>query len=168
MIDTKTGTAHPPIPVGDGPVALAVSADGHTVYVANEAGGSIAVIDAQHEPVFKNAFPVGAKPTSIALRHDGRQLYVTGRDTGTPLRLRRGHVRAHAAVPGGHVARRRRRLAGWEPDLRGRPGFDRPHHPRARHGMSSLAFLRNQSRWSRPANLTGWRRRSSGRIGSTS
>src|SRR5262249_61752178 len=45
VIDTTSNTVTATIPVGDGPVGVAVSPDGSTVYVANFIDGAVSVVD---------------------------------------------------------------------------------------------------------------------------
>ena len=47
-IDTATGTAGSPITVGSNPIAVAITPDGSTAYVANLTGNTVTPIDTVH------------------------------------------------------------------------------------------------------------------------
>jgi YVTN family beta-propeller protein len=68
----------PRAPHGSGPNALALSPDGHTLYVANADNNDVAVVDLAHEggPRVMGLIPTGWYPTAVALSADGRTLYV--------------------------------------------------------------------------------------------
>ena len=106
MIDTATNTAGPTrIPVGDVPVAIAITPDGKTAYVANATRQRL--VDRhrdQHER--RRAITVGNEPTAIAITPDGKTAYVTnsGSEHRHPDRHRHqhgGHRSPSAATPAG-------------------------------------------------------------------
>jgi YVTN family beta-propeller protein len=80
VIDTATNqVVGAPIPVGDGPFAIAVSPDGTRAYAANLLGESVTVIDtATAQPL--TSIPVGKEPDAIATSPDGSRAYVALRD----------------------------------------------------------------------------------------
>ena len=78
------------ISVGSSPGALAVSADGKRLYVANTGSGTVSVIntdtyqriDANPSNIFSTDITVGSSPSALALGADGR-LYVANRGSNT-------------------------------------------------------------------------------------
>ncbi|MBI3783570.1 MAG: DUF4215 domain-containing protein [Deltaproteobacteria bacterium] len=75
VIDTATDTAVDLIQLHqDRPTALAISADGARLYVANW-GGSISIIDTAQRRVM-NTIPLGQGLAGLALSPDGNRLYV--------------------------------------------------------------------------------------------
>jgi YVTN family beta-propeller protein len=82
VIDTATGTVAGTIPVGTGPVRVAVSRDGTHAYVTNGGSDSISVIDTSCPldetsctPVI-DTIPTGPGPSALAVTPDGTRLYV--------------------------------------------------------------------------------------------
>jgi YVTN family beta-propeller protein len=79
VIDTATNTASPTtIPVGAHPIAIAITPDGKTVYVANEGSNNVSVIDTATNTASPTTIPVGAHPNAIAITPDGKTAYVAG------------------------------------------------------------------------------------------
>jgi YVTN family beta-propeller protein len=78
-IDTATATAGPPITVGTGPVAVAITPDGRTAYVTNIQSGDVTPIDIATNtaggPITLNT-PLAANPGLIAITPDGSTAYV--------------------------------------------------------------------------------------------
>ncbi|HVO34116.1 MAG TPA: beta-propeller fold lactonase family protein, partial [Gemmatimonadales bacterium] len=73
-------------PHGSTPNALALSADGKTLYVANADNNAVAVVDlGSEEPRVKGLIPTGWYPTAVALSADGRTLYVANGKGGGSL-----------------------------------------------------------------------------------
>ena len=73
-------------PEGSTPIALAISSDNRTLYVANADNNDICVIDVTQKDkgVVKGFIPTGWYPTSLALTPDGKRLIVgTGKGLGT-------------------------------------------------------------------------------------
>lgn len=70
------------ITVGRSPQGLAISPDGTSLYVANNGGGTVSVVDTATNRV-KNTIPVGYNPRNIAVSPDGSLLYVTNYTSGT-------------------------------------------------------------------------------------
>jgi YVTN family beta-propeller protein len=68
-------------PVGTSPQGLDISADGHTLYVANAGNNDVAVVQLaakprEHDEV-KGLIPTGWYPTTVTLARDGSRLLVT-------------------------------------------------------------------------------------------
>ncbi|MDV6278221.1 hypothetical protein R3Q06_32670 [Rhodococcus erythropolis] len=64
------------VPVGNGPVAVAVTPDGGRAYVTNGSDKSVSVIDTATDTVV-DTVPVGAFPAGVAITPDGARTYVT-------------------------------------------------------------------------------------------
>lgn len=73
------------IPVGKWPGSLAVSPDGHYVYVANDGAGTVSVIDTSTGAVVGKPIPVGITPTVIVVSPDGSHVYVDGNPINGPF-----------------------------------------------------------------------------------
>jgi YVTN family beta-propeller protein len=79
---------HPPlpssvaatIPVGTGPVGVAVAPDSGHAYVTNAGSGSVSVIDIGSNTVTVT-ISVGTSPQGVAVTPDGRYAYITNRDS---------------------------------------------------------------------------------------
>jgi YVTN family beta-propeller protein len=81
-IATATNTPGPPIPVGSGPWAFAITPDGKTAYVINFYSHSVTPIaTATNTP--GPPIPVGQGPRAIAITADGRTAYVASWQGGT-------------------------------------------------------------------------------------
>jgi YVTN family beta-propeller protein len=93
VIDTRTQRVDgPPIPVGNGPVGVAVHPDGSRVYVANNVSGTVSVIDPASRLVVHIIVEVGRGPTGLAVTPDGAFLFVANDLSDTvrdPCRRRR-------------------------------------------------------------------------------
>ncbi len=82
VVDTETNTISAQISLkGEhgrymDPGGMAVSPDGATIYVANESGNSLSIVDLITRQVRTN-IPVGFGPQSVALTPDGRYVYLT-------------------------------------------------------------------------------------------
>jgi YVTN family beta-propeller protein len=85
-IDTATGTTGPPIAVGNGPGAIAITPNGKTAYVVNQNSGTVTPIDVLTNTPGK-PIPVGSFPQGIAIAPDGNTAYVANgsSDTVTPI-----------------------------------------------------------------------------------
>ncbi len=81
-IDLGTNTAGAAIPVGDEPIAIAITPDASKAYVANGSGNSVTPIDLATNSAGP-AIPVGFYPMSIAMSPDGRIAWVA--NTGNYL-----------------------------------------------------------------------------------
>ncbi len=99
-IDLETNTAGPAIPVGDEPVAIAITPDGKTAYVANASGDSVTPINTATNTAGP-AIPTGAdtEPYVIAITPDGTTAWTAniGMRTVTPIDLATKTV--GAAIP---------------------------------------------------------------------
>ncbi len=83
VIDTATNTViGGDITVGDGPIAVAISRDGSTVYVTNDNVATVSVIDTATNTVGAT-ISVGGFPRAVAVSPDGSTVYVAnaGDDT---------------------------------------------------------------------------------------
>ena len=63
--DGRRLALNPPLHVGDGPAALAFSAAGHLLFVADSRSGDVAVVRTKSNSLF-TLIPVGASPNAIA------------------------------------------------------------------------------------------------------
>ncbi|MFB9839948.1 YncE family protein [Actinoallomurus acaciae] len=81
------------IPAGDGPIDVALSADGRTAYAADQSGGTLAVVDLRRGAVTRSV-PTGAGPLSVATDpRTGRVLVVNRTDANVSIvDPRRGSV----------------------------------------------------------------------------
>ncbi|QYL20729.1 Ig-like domain-containing protein [Mycolicibacterium diernhoferi] len=70
--------------VGSHPIGLAVSPDGKRVYVANSAGGTVAVINTATNAVIAGArTDIASQQHDVAVSPDGKRVYVTSRNYST-------------------------------------------------------------------------------------
>ena len=96
VIDATTDTIIDTIPVGTVPTGIAVSPDGHRVYVSNGVDATVSVIDAATDTVI-DTVPVGATPAGVSVHPDGSRVYVANSgdddvsviDTATNMELYR-------------------------------------------------------------------------------
>ncbi|MCM3748203.1 YncE family protein [Paenibacillus pasadenensis] len=104
VYQTSTNRRIAKIPVGKGPLGLAVSQDGSRVYVTNSGSNSISVISASANRVI-HTIPVGDTPFLVALSPDNRKAYVTnsGSDTVSEVSLRINQV--SKTIPAGPAPR---------------------------------------------------------------
>jgi YVTN family beta-propeller protein len=83
VIDTLTNTVIDTIPVGNGPLGIAITPDGTRAYVTNFFfGNTVSVIDTLTNTVI-DTIPVGNFPEGIAITPDGTRAYVTNSGDGT-------------------------------------------------------------------------------------
>ena len=66
------------IEVGEGPIGIAVTPDGNTLYVSNELESTVDVIDTRSHAIIWT-IPVSAGPTGLAISPDGENVYVACR-----------------------------------------------------------------------------------------
>ncbi len=95
-INTSTDTTGKPIPVGPGPMAIAITPNGRWAYVANAGwwtheGHTVTPIDLATNTTLP-PIPVGAAPIAIAITPNGRWAYVANSGYGsdstvTPINL---------------------------------------------------------------------------------
>ena len=76
-IATATDTAGPPIAVGTSPIAVAITPDGTTAYVANSDSGNVTPV-ATASNTARSAITLGGSPSGIAITPDGASAYVSG------------------------------------------------------------------------------------------
>jgi YVTN family beta-propeller protein len=89
FIKVATGAMGSPIPVGDDPVAIAITPDGSTAYVANHGDGTITPVSLDTNTAGA-PIPVGVDPIAIAITPDGGVAYVlwgNGHGFITPVTL---------------------------------------------------------------------------------
>jgi YVTN family beta-propeller protein len=86
VIDLRMGRILTTIPVGAGPMAIAVTPDRQRVYVGNHLGGSISVISTASNMVEQTIEIPGAygrsAPLGLAITPDGGKLYVSSASDG--------------------------------------------------------------------------------------
>ncbi len=70
------------VPVGDGPVGVAITPDGAFAYVTNGNSGTVSVIETASNTVVATV-RVGIRPAGVAITPDGAFAYVTNIDSGT-------------------------------------------------------------------------------------
>ncbi|WP_030663482.1 YncE family protein [Streptomyces rimosus] len=100
-VDTHTGTAYATdltndriiavspykteprfIPTGDAPIGIDLSADGRTAYTANQAAGTLSVVDLRKGTVTRTV-TTGAGAISVAADHRSGRVFVANRGSGT-------------------------------------------------------------------------------------
>jgi YVTN family beta-propeller protein len=79
-VDTRTGTAGPPIAVGSGPDGMTVA--GGDLFVANNNSNDVTVLDTSTNAVIKT-IPVGSVAADVAATPDGKTVWVTNFGDGT-------------------------------------------------------------------------------------
>jgi YVTN family beta-propeller protein len=83
-IDVKTRTKHPDdIPVGAGPLGVAVTPDGKTAFVTNSGSGTVSTIDVKTRTKHPTDITVGSLPFLVAVTPDGKTAFVTNNGSGT-------------------------------------------------------------------------------------
>lgn len=87
-----------PIPVGRGPMGIAVSPDGGEVYVANQSDGTVTMICTDDWTT--QTVPVGAGPTGVAVHPGGGRVYVANQADGSVSVLDAESLRTLAVVRG--------------------------------------------------------------------
>jgi YVTN family beta-propeller protein len=114
-VDLASKRAGPPIKVGNGPRAIAITPGGRTAYVANSGSGTVTPISTVTGRAGR-PIRVGRDPRAIAITPGGRTAYVANSGSGTvtpistvtgragrPIRVGRD-PRAIAITPGGRTA----------------------------------------------------------------
>jgi YVTN family beta-propeller protein len=76
VLDTGNELELARIPVGDGPIQVLLTADGHKLYVSNLASSEIIVIETANFQIL-DRLEVAEQPLDMALSPDGRTIYVT-------------------------------------------------------------------------------------------
>src|SRR5438067_1694298 len=86
-----------------GPSALAFSADGKTLYVAEQDEGAVAVLDPGSGKLLASIPSGGKEPTALALSADGKTLAVTNGFSGSLgiIDTEKRALRASVPIPGG-------------------------------------------------------------------
>lgn len=91
IVDPDTGRLDARIPVGRGPVGVAVSEYGERVYVANYGDNTLSVVDVAEGKVV-GTVPIGYNPYAVAVSPDGKRVYVTNQPHGRGNRPIKGSV----------------------------------------------------------------------------
>jgi len=87
VINTATNTVvGSPIPVGSRPFGIAVAPNGSAVYVANNLGNSVSVIDTATKTV-SATIPVGLAPQGLAITPNGQFVYVANFTSNTVSKI---------------------------------------------------------------------------------
>ena len=134
-IATATNTAGPPIPVGDYPLAIAITPDGKTAYVAN-CGLGHGDPDHDRHQHRRPADPGRRRSHAIAITPDGKTAYVANDDSsGTVTPITTATNTAGAPIPVGDYPVCHRDHAGRQDRLRRQPrlGHGDPDHDRHQH-----------------------------------
>ncbi len=74
VVDIGTNTVVATIPVGNGPVGLAVTPDGTLVYISNLEDSTVSVLSTASDTVIAT-IPVGVEPMGLAITPDGTPRY---------------------------------------------------------------------------------------------
>jgi YVTN family beta-propeller protein len=84
VVDSGDSREVQQIPVGQGPLGVAVASDANYVYVANSSDNTVSAINVTNKksPV-STTIVVGHYPVAIAVNRDGTRVYVTNDDDGT-------------------------------------------------------------------------------------
>jgi YVTN family beta-propeller protein len=82
VINTATNTVIATIPVGYGPIGVAVSPNGGTVYVTNANEATVSVINTATNTV-SATIPVGTAPFGVAVSPNGGTVYVANEVSNT-------------------------------------------------------------------------------------
>ncbi len=78
---TRQPIAGSPIPVGSGPLGIAVSPDNAHVFVVNSSDNTVTVIDAVTRQQIGQPIPVGSTPFAIAVSPDNARVFVINNDS---------------------------------------------------------------------------------------
>ena len=149
-ISTITNMAGKPIKVGSGPIAIAITPDGKTVYVANVYSDTVTPITTATNTPGK-PIKVGKAPCRIAITPNGQTAYVANyeSDTVTPITHRDQH--GGQADQGRVPPQLDCHHAGWEDGLRcQRGGSPRLGHGDADHHRDQHSRQADQGRGGRP------------------
>jgi YVTN family beta-propeller protein/probable HAF family extracellular repeat protein len=98
MIDIPTSLPVTTIPVGSGPLGVAVSPDGKQVYISNNHGNNISVIDTATSSVIAT-IPVQSAPLALAFTPDGTAVYVVNGSSNSVSVINTSSQTVTATVP---------------------------------------------------------------------
>ncbi|MGM7680612.1 YncE family protein [Cytobacillus sp. Hm23] len=98
VIDVKTHSVIATIPVGDNTIAVAITPDGKTSYVANAIGNSITVIDIKTHNVVATISTEPTLPFDIAFSPDGKLAYIAGGVGTTNGTITAIDVKTHSVI----------------------------------------------------------------------
>lgn len=115
VIATPESAVVDSITVGNVPLGIAVTADGHRAYVANFAFGSnqVSVVDLDERTVLRNV-KVGSRPAGVAISPDGRLVFVSNLISDTVSVIDSGTNRVKATIDVGHAPQALAFTAGGE------------------------------------------------------
>ena len=109
MIDPQQGELLATIKTGGKPHGVAIAPDGKTVYVSNEADGTLSFIDPARNEVI-GSIPVGIAPNQIITSADGRHVFVALNTNGLVAVVSAAERKIVKEVPvgrGPHIMMRR-------------------------------------------------------------
>ncbi len=96
--DALTGELLRMLPGGQDPETFDISADGRTLFVANEDTARASIVDAARGRL-RGAVSVGGEPEGVRLRPDGRVVYVTSEADGQVVAIDTRARRVRARIP---------------------------------------------------------------------
>ncbi len=102
VLDTATNTVTATVPVGTGPIGVAVSPDGARVYVTLQGSNAVSVISAATNTVTAT-MPVGLGPIGVAVSPDGARVYVANGVSHAVMVISTATNAVTATVPVGHA-----------------------------------------------------------------
>jgi len=82
VLDSRSWTRKAGMAAGLRPTALTASADGRRVYVANQGGGTVSVVDTASRRIVRHV-PAGRSPAQLGLSRDGSRLLVADRQNAS-------------------------------------------------------------------------------------
>jgi predicted alpha-1,2-mannosidase len=133
-VDTRTRTAGPTIPTGNGPDGVVVTPDNREVYIANNNSNSVTVLSTSDNHVVATV-PVGSIAADVDVTPDGRTVWVSNFGDGTAQPIDTATHTAGAPV----------RVGGNPQRLRIAPGGTRLWVPNQGSGTVSVIDLGTRS-----------------------
>jgi len=99
VVDTISHQVTTTIPVGQGPIGVAITPDGTKVLITNQTDGTVSVINGSTDTVAAT-IPVGHQPNAIVVMSDGSRAYVvnSGDSTVSAIDLTRDVVTGSVAL----------------------------------------------------------------------
>ena len=119
VFDTATRSFAASIPVGGLPRGIAITPDGKTLYVANQASSSVFVIEVESLEVTDTiGIPGGGAPFGVAVTPDGASVYVTSaEDSGRIFVIDTGTRSVVETIRAGTSTPKRCDQPGWDAGL---------------------------------------------------